>query len=73
MENVINLDNLKKARGSRSRLEVAIELGVTRQQIYNYEKGLSEPPMSVLCKLVKLYGVSLREVLNEKFLSESLN
>lgn len=73
MESPINLDKLIKARGTRSRTEVAKELGLTRQQIWNYEKGLSEPPMSVLCKLVQFYGVRLTDVINENFLPAPLN
>jgi transcriptional regulator with XRE-family HTH domain len=66
MESVIDLDQLKKARGIRSLNEVATELGLTRQQVWNYEKGVSEPPVSVLVKLARLYGVRVEQLLTKK-------
>jgi transcriptional regulator with XRE-family HTH domain len=73
MANPIDLEKLKKARGTRSRDEVAKALDLTRQQIFNYEKGKSEPPPSVLLKLTQFYGVGLNDVLLDEFLTTSLN
>lgn len=73
MDSVLDLEKLIKARGLRSRTTVAKELGVTRQQIFLYEKGKSEPPLSVVSKMAKLYGVKISDLLNENFLPTLLN
>ncbi len=70
---VINSEKLKKARGSRSRNSVAKTLGMTRQQIFNYEKGNSEPPLSVLSRMLFLYDVKFEDVIDEKNFAQSLN
>lgn len=70
---VIIPEKLEKARGKRSRNDVAKALGITRQQVWNYEKGISEPPLSVLSKMLFLYGVKFEDVINEKFFAKSLN
>ena len=70
MSSVIDLEQLKKARGLRSQSDVAKELGVTRQQVWNYEKGESEPPLKVLMKMADLYGVRLEKLLAQKNLPE---
>jgi HTH-type transcriptional regulator, competence development regulator len=66
MDSVIDTEQLKKARGLRSLNDVAKELGVTRQQVWNYEKGTSEPPLSVLMKLADLYGVRVEKLIRQK-------
>jgi transcriptional regulator with XRE-family HTH domain len=73
MDSVIDLEQLKKARGLRSLSEVAKAIGLTRQQVWNYEKGVSEPPISVLFKLSTLYGVRVERLLNQKNLTETSN
>lgn len=70
---VINSEKLEKARGNRSRNDVAKAVGVTRQQIWHYENGVSEPPLSVLSKMLFLYGVSFEDVVDEKKFAKSLN
>lgn len=62
-----------KARGARTRSEVAADLGLTRQQIWNYEHGVSEPPISVLFKIAELYGVHYNDLLNEKNFTAASN
>ncbi len=59
MDYTINLDNLKIARGLRTKTDIATALNVSRQTIYNYEIGKTAPPMRTLLKLADLYGVSL--------------
>lgn len=43
--------------------EVASEIGVTVGTLYNWEHGLTEPKMSHVKLLAKLYGVTLDELL----------
>jgi transcriptional regulator with XRE-family HTH domain len=73
MDSVIDLDKLKKARGLRSLSDVAKEVNLTRQQIWNYENGTSEPPISVLMKLAHLYGVKIQDLVVQKNLSHVSN
>lgn len=66
MDSVIDLEQLKKARGLRSQSGVAKELGITRQQVWNYENGESEPPLKVLVKMADLYGIRVEQLLAQK-------
>lgn len=66
MDSVIDLEQLKKARGLRSLNDVGKEVGLTRQQIWNYENGESEPPLSVLIKLADLYGIRVEKLIYQK-------
>lgn len=66
MDSVIDLEQLKKARGLRSLNDVGKAVGLSRQQIWNYENGDSEPPLSVLIKLADLYGVKVEKLINQK-------
>lgn len=43
---------------------VAETIGVSRQTIYKWEKGLSEPNMSNLIELAKLYNINIEELLS---------
>ncbi len=70
---VINPEKLKKARGRRSRISVAKALGLSRQQIFHYEKGASEPPLSVLSRMLFLYDTKFEDVIDEKNFAQSLN
>lgn len=70
---VINPEKLEKARGNRSRSEVGKAIGVSRQQVFYYEKGESEPPLSVLSKMLFLYNVKFEDVIDEKNFAKSLN
>ncbi|KAF5076080.1 helix-turn-helix protein [anaerobic digester metagenome] len=40
-------------------------LGVTREQISNYEKGIRNIPVTSLNKLADLFGIELEELLEE--------
>jgi predicted transcriptional regulator len=70
---VISPEKLAKARGKRPRSEVAKAVGVSRQQIWHYETGVSEPPLSVLSRMLFLYGVEFQDVIDEKKFAKSLN
>ena len=70
---VICPEKLQAARGKRSRLEVAKAVNLTRQQIFYYEKGKSEPPLSVLSKLLFLYGVEFEDIIDKKKFAASLD
>lgn len=52
---------VKYARGCAklTQAEVAKELGVTPQQVSNYERGLTRIPDSALAKMAKLYKTSV--------------
>lgn len=66
VKNVINTKRLTKARGKMSRSAVAAELGVSRQQIWNYENGVSEPPLSVLFELARIYKTDPQDFIVQK-------
>ena len=73
MDSAIDIAQLKKARGLRSQTEVAAALGVSRQQIWNYEKGISEPPISVLVRMAQLYGIRVEKLIIQKNLADTSN
>lgn len=64
--NVLNIPNLIAARGSMSRKAVADRLGLSRQQIWNYENGRSLPPIDVLMQLARLYNVDVLTFLTDR-------
>jgi predicted transcriptional regulator len=70
---VINPAKLKAARGKMPRKEVAKQVGVSRQQIWHYENGVSEPPLSVLSKLLFLYKKKIEDIIDEDIFAKSLN
>jgi len=53
----------------RSQSDVAKALGLSRQQIWNYENGTSEPPLSILIKLAELYGIRVETLIVQKNLA----
>ena len=58
---------LRKCRAERNMTQefVAESLGVSRQAVSKWEKGISDPSTSNLLALAKLYGVSAEELLRE--------
>ncbi len=66
MDTVINRDALKQARGLRSISEVAKEVGVSRQQIWQYEAGKTVPSLPVLIRIANLYGVGIEKLVDQK-------
>lgn len=73
MSTVIDLEQLKKARGLRSLNEVSKAIGLSRQQVWHYENGVSEPPISVLIKLADLYGIRVEKLITQKNLAKQSN
>ncbi len=43
---------------------VAEKVGVSRQAVSKWERGVSDPSTSNLMELAKLYGVSAKEILH---------
>ena len=60
----MNTLTLKAARVNRglSVKEVADSVGVTEDTIYRYESGKSSPKISVVVKMVELYGVTISDI-----------
>ena len=69
----LDYQRLAKARGNRSRAEVAEMLGFTPQFIGQIETGVRQPTPNTLLRLCFLYGLSLQDVAKgqEKFLLAS--
>ena len=53
---------LKKARGKRSRKEVAEAIGSSRQRLWQIEEGKHSPNADTLAKLCILYGVQITDI-----------
>ncbi len=53
-----NIKNLRKSRGI-SQEELAIRLGVVRQTVSKWEKGLSVPDSEMLMKIAEVFEVSV--------------
>jgi len=60
----IDPEKLKAARGERGLTAVASIIGISKQQLWNYENGLYEPSSSTLAKLCLLYQVSIESLVN---------
>lgn len=60
----MRLEQLRKAAGYSQEL-IARRLEVSRATIDNWEKGLTEPKMSDLKKIAKLFNVSLDYLMEE--------
>ena len=56
---------LREDRGWSRRL-IAVNLGVTEQTVINWERGAHRPQADKIRGLERLYGVSLKEVDDEK-------
>lgn len=52
---------LKRARGTRKPSEVASEVGITRQYLWQIEAGRAVPSGSILARLCWLYGKPIEE------------
>jgi transcriptional regulator with XRE-family HTH domain len=63
METLLNLKldhtKLKARRGELPLTDVAKKVGVSRQQLWNYENGMCDPPVDVVARLCRLYDCSL--------------
>ncbi len=51
-------DRLREARGKVSQTEAAQALGVTKQTIGNYERGVREPDATFLADICRVFGVT---------------
>lgn len=59
------LRSLRKSRGL-TQDEVASTIGVSRQALSNYERGLREPALKCLITMANMYQVSLDELVGRK-------
>jgi predicted transcriptional regulator len=53
---------LRAARGDRSIASVAREIGISRQQLWNYENDLAAVSANVIARLCHLYGVQITDL-----------
>ena len=61
-------ENIREARrkSGLSQEEMAGEIGVSRQTISNWEKGINSPPTASLEKISQRLGISVQELLGER-------
>ena len=62
-------DNLKSVRNEAgyTQRQIADKLGVVESCYANWEQGRTEPNISTLRKLGEIFGVSVDELLSDKF------
>ena len=60
-----NISALRELRGF-SQSKVADGVGVARKTIYNWESGKSGPDADEIGRLAKVFGVSTREIIEQK-------
>lgn len=58
-------EKLIKLRGSRTREEVAVGVGISFRQLESYEAGNRTPRDEAKVKLAKFYGVSIEDLFYE--------
>ena len=60
-------DKLKALRmqAGISQEKLAVELGVTKRTIINYESGKTLPPISLLIQMSKFFGVAVESLITE--------
>jgi transcriptional regulator with XRE-family HTH domain len=49
-----------------SQVKLSAELGVTKRTLINYENGKTLPPIDVLPKIAKFFGVSIESLITEE-------
>lgn len=59
-------ENIRYLRAKRelSQRQLADELGITRTRYAKYEYALAEPPLELLLKIARYYGLSLDELVS---------
>lgn len=60
------LTRLRKIKGMTQE-EFASAVGVTRQAVYKWESGKSYPEVMTLLEIKSLFGISIDDLLDEKF------
>jgi transcriptional regulator with XRE-family HTH domain len=60
------LTRLRKIKGMTQE-EFASAVGVTRQAVYKWESGKSYPEVMTLLEIKNLFGISIDDLLDEKF------
>lgn len=61
----MNLETLRHTAGW-SREFVARQLGVSQMTVINWEKGNTEPSISMAIRIARLFGVSLDKLMEAK-------
>ena len=61
MLNVEKMRELRKKKGYTHQ-EVADRIGLTRAAYTNYESGIRTPNIETACKIAKLYGVKVEQL-----------
>ena len=54
----------KRIKKDLTQVDVAEKLGYRSQFIANWERGASSPPIEALKKLIGIYGISQKEIMN---------
>lgn len=49
-----------------NQIQLAKKLNVSRSAISRYEKGESDPPVEILCKLADIFGVSVDTIIGHQ-------
>ncbi|MBD1425698.1 helix-turn-helix transcriptional regulator [Sphingobacterium arenae] len=59
-------DNMRYLRGrkGRSQQQLADQLGITRTRYSKYEYGMAEPPIELLIKIARYYGVTIDDIIS---------
>lgn len=60
----IDPNKLREARGERVQSHVARDVGIDRQRLSDYERGVCDPPADVLARLCILYGIDISHLTN---------
>lgn len=59
-------DRFKKLRGEMSKVEFAKKIGITKQKVSNYEKGIVKPTYDVFYLLAQKLNVNINWLLTGK-------
>lgn len=66
-------ENLKRLRGDETQTQFAAMLGIKQQTYANYELGLREPDIDTLCRIAKILGKSVDELVGMRKMSADRN
>jgi transcriptional regulator with XRE-family HTH domain len=62
----MNLKQLREAK-NLTQTKVAKEIGISRPNYHNYEKGLTEPNIETLIKIADYYETSIDRLVNRQY------